>query len=77
MSCIGMHLFALYSLFIPPLLSSRLRDDAAAGASIDYVVDDPSFLPERPGKHPLDHHISPILISTACIRLVLHVIAFR
>ena len=26
MSCIAMHLFALYSLFLPPLLSGRLRD---------------------------------------------------
>ena len=26
MSCIDMHLFALYSLFLPPLLSGRLRD---------------------------------------------------
>ena len=26
MSCIDMHMFALYSLFLPPLLSDRLRD---------------------------------------------------
>ena len=26
MACIAMHLFALYSLFLPPLLSDRLRD---------------------------------------------------
>src|SRR3954464_5756254 len=26
--------------------------DAAAGAPIDYVVDDPSLLPEQPGKPP-------------------------
>jgi hypothetical protein len=26
MSCIVMHLFALYSLFLPPLLSGRLQD---------------------------------------------------
>ena len=26
MSCITMHLFALYSLLLPPLLSDRLRD---------------------------------------------------
>ena len=25
---------------------------AAAGAPIDYAVDDPSFLPEQPGKPP-------------------------
>ena len=27
----------------------------------DYGVDDPSYLPEQPGKPPLDHQISPIL----------------
>ena len=26
MSCIDMHLFALYSLFLPPLLPGKLRD---------------------------------------------------
>src|SRR3954469_9331254 len=44
--------------------------DAAAGAPIDYVVDDPSFLSEQPGKPPLDHQISPTLFYTACIRVV-------
>ena len=52
MSCIDMHLFALYSLFLPPLLSIDYETDAAAGAPIDYVVDDP-YLPEQPGKPPL------------------------
>ena len=37
---------------------------------IDYIDDDPSFLPEQPGKPPLDHQISPILLYTACIRVV-------
>ena len=37
----------------------------------DYGVDDPSLLPEQPGKPPpLDHQISPILLYTACIRVV-------
>ena len=36
----------------------------------DYGTDDPSFLPEQPGEPPLDHQISPILLSTACIRVV-------
>ena len=48
-SCIVMHLFALYSLFLPPLLSLDPEADAAA-AQFDYGVDDPSFLPEQPGK---------------------------
>ena len=52
MSCIVMHLFALYSLFLPPLLSLDPETDAAA-AQFDYGVDDPSFLPEQPGKPPL------------------------
>ena len=50
MSCINMHLFALYSLFLPPLLSGSPRDDADA-PMVDYVTDDPS-LSEQPGKAP-------------------------
>ena len=69
LSCIVMHLFALYSLFLPPLLPLDTETDAAA-AQFDYGVDDPSFLPEQPGKPPLDHQISPILLYTACIRVV-------
>ena len=61
MSCIIMHLFALYSLFLPPLFSPvDYETDAAAGAPIDYCVEDPSFSAELPGKPPLDHQISPI-----------------
>ena len=52
MSCIIMHLFALYLLFLPPLLSLDTETDAAAGAPTDYAVDDPSFLPEQSGKPP-------------------------
>ena len=70
MSCIVMHLFALYLLFLPPLLSLDTETDAAA-TQYDYGVDDPSFLPEQPGKPPpLDHQISPTLLYTACIRVV-------
>ena len=35
----------------------------------DYGFDDP-YLPEQPGKPPLDHQISPILLYTPCIRVV-------
>ena len=49
MSCIVMHLFALYLLFLPPLLSLDTETDAAA-TQYDYGVDDPSLLPEQPGK---------------------------
>ena len=69
MSCIVMLMFALYLLFLPPLLSLDTETDAAA-TKYDYDVDDPSFLPERLGKPPLDHQISPILLYTACIRVV-------
>ena len=55
--------------FSPPLLFGRPRDDADAPV-VDYVTDDPSFLSEQPGKPPLDHQISPTLLSTACIRIV-------
>ena len=66
----------MYLLFLPPLLSGRPRDDADA-PMVDYITDDPSLLPEQPGKPPLDHQISPILLYTACIRVVYHVTAFR
>ena len=52
MSCIVMHLFALYLLFLPPLLSLDIETDAAA-TQYDYGVDDPSFLVKLPGKPPL------------------------
>ena len=51
MSCIVMHLFALYLLFLPPLLSLDTETEAAA-TQYDYGVDDPSLLPEQPGKPP-------------------------
>ena len=49
LSCIVMHLFALYLLFLPPLPSIDYETDAAA-TQYDYGVDDPSLLPEQPGK---------------------------
>ena len=60
MSCIVMHLFALYLLFLPPLISLDSETDAAA-TQYDYGVDDPSFSAELPGKPPpLINQISPI-----------------
>ena len=56
-----MHMFVLYSLFLPPLLSLDTETDAAA-TQYDYGVDDPSLLPEQPGKPPLDHQISRTLL---------------
>ena len=51
MSCITMHMLALYLLFLPPLLSLDTETDAAA-TQYNYGVDDPSLLPEQPGKPP-------------------------
>ena len=64
-----MHLFALYLLFLPPLLSLDTETDAAA-TQYDYGVDDPSLLPEQPGKQtPLEHFdIAHFFPSHACIR---------
>ena len=69
MSRIVMLMFALYLLFFPLFSPVDYETDTAA-AQFDYGVDDPSFLPEQPGKPPLDHQISPILLYTACIRVV-------
>ena len=49
MSSIVMLMFALYLLFLPPLLSLDTETDDAA-AQYDYVTDDPSLLPEQSGK---------------------------
>ena len=62
-------LFALYLLFLPPLLSGRPRADDAA--VIDYVDDDTSsFSAELPGKKTLLEHsdIAHFFPSHACIR---------
>ena len=70
MSHIVMLMFALYLLFLPPLLSLDYETDAAA-APFDYGVDDPSFLPEQPGKPPrLITRYRLFLLYTACIRVV-------
>ena len=69
MSCIDMHLFTCIHCFFPLFSPVDYETDAAA-APFDYGVDDPFLLPEQPGKPPLDHQISPILLYTACIRVV-------
>ena len=51
LSCIDMHMFTWYSLFLPPLLLLDIETDAAL-TQYDYGVDDPSLLPEQPGKPP-------------------------
>ena len=54
-----------------PLFSLVDYETDAAANQFDYGVDDPSLLPEQPGKPPpFDHQISPTLLYTACIRVV-------
>ena len=50
-SRIVVFMFALYLLFLPPLLSLDTETDTAA-TQYDYGVDDTSFLPKQPGKPP-------------------------
>ena len=61
-------LLRIYCFF--PLFSPVDYETDVTAATIDYGVDDLSFLPEQPGKPPLDHQISLILLYTACIRRV-------
>ena len=67
MSCLALHLCAYIYCFFP--LFSPIDPETDAAPVIDYVDDDPS-LPEQLVKPPLDHQISPILLYTACIRVV-------
>ena len=52
MSCFVMLMFALYLLFLPLFSQVDYETDAAAD-QFDCGVDDPSLLPEQPGKPPL------------------------
>ena len=69
MSCIVMLMFALYLLFLPPLLSGRLRDRHCC-CPVRLRSRRPLLLARatRQAPPPLDHQISPILLYTACIR---------
>ena len=70
MSRIVMLMFALYLLFIPPLLSGRLRDRHCC-CPVRLRSRRPLLLARATRQAPpLDHQISPILLSTACIRVV-------
>ena len=70
MSCIDMHLFACYSLFLPPLLSGRLRDRCRCWCPNRLRYWRPLLTRAIRQAPPLDHQISPILLYTACIRVV-------
>ena len=71
-SCFVLHLIAPLFIVFPLRYSFPVDSETDADAPVvDYVTDDPSLLPEQPGKPPpLDHQISPILLYTACIRVV-------
>ena len=61
---------ALLFIMFPLRYFFPVDPEAVGDLQFDYGVDDPSFLLEQPGKPPLDHQISPILLYTACIRVV-------
>ena len=69
MSRIVMLMFALYLLFLPPLLSGRLRDRPCC-CPVRLRSRRPLLLARATRQAPLDHQISPILLYTACIRVV-------
>ena len=53
-SCFVLHLIALLFIMFPPSILFPVDPETAAGTPvIDYGVDDPSLLPEQPGKPPL------------------------
>ena len=70
-SCFVLHLIALLFIVFPLRYSFPVDSETDVDVRVfDYIEDDPSFLPEQPGKPPLDHQISPTLLYTACIRVV-------
>ena len=69
-SCFLLHLIALLFIVFPLRYFFPVDPETAGDPQFDYGVDDPSYLPEQPGKPPLDHQISPILLYTSCIRVV-------
>ena len=67
--CICLH--CIHCFF--PLFSPVDYETDAAAAQFDYGVDDPSLLPEQPGKPPPLITRYRLFRSTACIRVVQHV----
>ena len=70
-----LHIFTVYlSVSSPSSLSLDPDTDVVpetdAAPEYDYIVDDQTLVAELPGKPPPDHQISPILLYTACIRVV-------
>ena len=53
-SCFVLHLIALLFIVFPLRYSFPVDSETDADAPVvDYVTDDPSLLPEQPGKPPL------------------------
>ena len=63
-------LIALLFIVSPLRYFFPVDPETTAGTPVIDYIDDEPFLPEQPGKPPLDHQISPILLYTACIRVV-------
>ena len=64
--------FAPYLLFLPLLLRQTLRPTLLLPSSTTELTTPPSCQRNQ-ASPPFDHQISPILPSTACIRIVQHV----
>ena len=58
-SCFVLHLIALLFIVFPLRYFFPVDPETTGDPQFDYGVDDP-YLPEQPGKPPLDHQISPI-----------------
>ena len=70
-SCFVLHLIALLFIVFPLRYFFPVDPEATAGTPVIDNIDNEPCLPEQPGKPPpLDHQISPILLYTACIRVV-------
>ena len=53
-SCFVLHLIALLFIVFPLRYSFPVDSETAADVRVfDYIEDDPSYLPEQPGKPPL------------------------
>ena len=70
-SCFVLHLIALLFIVFPLRYSFPVDSETAADVRVfDYIEDDPSFLPEQPGKPPPLITRYRLFFSIACIRVV-------
>ena len=72
-SCICLHY--IYCFF--PLFSHQTSRPTPLLSSMTTVLTTPLSCQSNQASPPFDHQISPILISSACNRVVQHVTAFR